>query len=134
MLYPMFAMVLLTLGVGVITLKTRFKSVKNKEISPRYYLTMKAEDGEVVPEFVHKTTRLLNNMFEMPVLFYVAGTLAIVMEAESIAAVITAWVFVASRIVHAWIYLTYNNLMHRMRIFWVGIVAVVVLWILLLLA
>lgn len=134
MLYPMFSMVLLTLAVGVIALKTRFDSVKKKEISPRYYLTMKAEEGEIVPEFVHKTTRLLNNMFEIPVLFYVAGTLAIAMEVESTAAVITAWIFIASRIFHAWIYLTYNNLMHRMQVFWVGVVSVVVLWILLLIA
>ena len=134
MLYPMFAMVVLTLGIGIITIFTRFKSVKNKDISPRYYQTMTTQKGEVVPDFVHRTTRALNNQFELPVLFYVAGTLAIVMQMESTVAIATAWFFVASRVLHAIIYLTYNNLTHRLLIFWVGIIAVVELWILLLAA
>ena len=134
MLYPMFAMVLLTLIIGIIALKSRFSSVKNREISPRYFLTMKAQEGDSVPEFVHKTTRVFNNQFEVPVLFYVAGTLAVAMGVETSAAVITAWIFVASRVAHACIYLTYNHLLHRMGVFWVGVIAVLTLWILLLIS
>ena len=62
MLYPMFAMVILTFIIGVITLKTRFASVKNGDVKAGYYRLM---DGQDVPNYVTQTTRAFNNQFEV---------------------------------------------------------------------
>ena len=125
MLYPMVAMVLLTFIVGAIAVKVRFASVKGGEVSAKYYKLMNGED---VPEIVTKTTRCFNNQFEIPVLFYVACTLYISLDIESLAGVILAWLFFALRCIHAYIHLTYNHIIHRMSVFWLAFVSVIILW------
>ena len=72
MIYAMFAMVVLTFMVGIVAVVTRVKSVKNGSVKIKYYRTM---GGQEVPEQLTKSTRCFNNMFEVPVLFYVVSTL-----------------------------------------------------------
>ncbi|NVK24102.1 MAG: MAPEG family protein [Gammaproteobacteria bacterium] len=130
MLYPMFAMVLLTFIVGFVTIKVRFASVKNGEINPKYYRTM---TGDNVPENVLKTSRCFANQFEIPVLFYVVCTLYIQMGVESVAAQVAAWGFIVARCLQAYVHLTYNNVLHRAGAFWLSCICVLVLWIILML-
>mgnify|MGYP000642043801 CR=1 FL=1 len=125
MLYPMVAMVLLTFVVGAITVKVRFSSVKSGEVSAKYYKLMHGKD---IPEIVTKTTRCFNNQFEIPLLFYVACTLYISLGIESLAGLIFAWLFVLLRCIHAYVHLTYNHIIHRMSVFWLAFISVVILW------
>lgn len=129
MFYPLFFMVLLTLGVACIAIKHRFSSIKNKSISLKYFQLMQ---GENIPLAVTKTTRCFNNLFEIPVIFYVAGSLYISLQIDSILAIIFAWVFVIARLIQAIVHITYNNVIHRMLAFWLSVLSVFVLWIILL--
>ncbi len=81
-----------------------------------------------LPEIVTKTTRCFNNQFEIPVLFYVACTLYISLGIESLAGVILAWLFVALRCMHAYIHLSYNHIIHRMLVFLLAFISVIILW------
>lgn len=126
MVYPMFAMVLLTFIVAILAVKARFASVKNKTVSVKYYQLM---EGGNIPESVTKTTRHFNNLFEIPVLFYVVCTLYITLGLESTVALVFAWLFVSFRIAHAYIHITYNHILHRMLTFWAGFICVMALWI-----
>lgn len=125
MLYPMVFMVLLVFSIACIAVKVRFASVKNGEVSPRYFKLMQ---GEETPEIVTKTTQCFNNQFEVPVLFYVVCTLYLSLGIESLAGVILAWLFVIFRYIHAYILLTYNHIIHRMLAFWFAFISVIVLW------
>jgi hypothetical protein len=129
MLYPMVLMVLLTFIVGLVTLKTRFASVRSGDVKVGYFKLMQ---GQEVPDRVTVTTRSFNNMFEVPVLFYVACTLYLSLGVESPPGLVFAWLFVALRYVHAFIHLTYNHLLHRMLSFWVSFICVLLLWTILL--
>ena len=129
MLYPMFAMVLLTFIVSILSLKARLSSVRSKQIKPAYFLLMNEKVAGEIPERVRVTTRAVNNMYELPVLFYLGAVMAVALELESTLTIITAWIFILSRYIHAWIHLTYNNIIHRMRIFSLGFITVLVLWI-----
>ena len=126
MLYPMFLMVLLTFIVGFITVKSRFSSVKKGDVRAKYYRLM---DGQDVPELITKTTRNFNNQFEIPTLFYVVCTLYISLGIESVLALVFAWLFVILRIVHSYIHITYNHVLHRMLTFVAGFICVMVLWV-----
>ncbi len=126
MIYPMFLMVVLTFIIGSIAIKVRFDSVKKGDVSVRYYKLMQGED---VPEIVTKTTRCFNNQFEVPVLFYVVCTLYVSLGIESLLGLIFAWLFVILRSIHAYIHLSYNNILHRMRVYWLACMSVLVLWI-----
>ncbi|MGH1487589.1 MAG: MAPEG family protein [Cellvibrionaceae bacterium] len=125
MIYAIAAMVLLTFVVGAVTVKVRFASVKSRKVSAKYFKLMHGTD---VPEMVTKTTRCFNNQFEIPVLFYTAGTLYISLGLESLVGLVFAWLFVMLRCIHAYIHLTYNHLLHRMLSFWFAFIAVIVMW------
>ncbi|MCF2950015.1 MAPEG family protein [Paraglaciecola aquimarina] len=130
MLYPMSFMVLLTFIVGFIAVRTRFASVKQGHVKARYFKLMQGQD---IPENLLQSTRSFNNQFEVPVLFYVVCTLYISLNIESDFALVSAWLFVAFRAVHAYVHLTYNHVLHRMIVFWLGIMCVLALWVNLLL-
>lgn len=130
MIYPMFAMVTLTLVIGVLAFIVRVASVKNGTVDPRDYKLM---DAESYPDAVTKTTRSLSNQFEIPVLFYVACLSFLALDISTTSALVLAWVFVAFRVVHAGIHLSYNLLLHRILAFWLSVFSVLALWICLLL-
>jgi hypothetical protein len=125
MLYAMFAMVILTTSVGVIAVTSRVQGVRNKQIPIKAFRTMQGE----LPDFVLRTTRNYNNQFELPVLFYVACTLYLALGIHSTFALATAWLFVFSRVIHAIVHLTYNNILHRMCVFWIGVILALALWV-----
>ena len=129
MLYPLFTMVLMTFFIGIIALRARVASVKARELSPSYFRNMQVPNGTTIPERVVITTRCFNNQFEVPVLFYTGGVAALALDQVTIYTLLLGWGFVLSRLVHAWIHLTYNNVLHRMNAFWVGIVLLLALWI-----
>lgn len=121
----MFVMVLLTLVVGLFTMKCRIASVKNGEVDPRYFKIMK---GQEVPEIITITTRCFNNMFEVPVLFYSGCLLYMIQGVDSFIGLIFAWLFVLMRCFQAYIHLTYNHLIHRMLSFWFAFLSAIGLW------
>lgn len=129
MIHALFAMVVLTISVGVVALAVRFKSVASGELKLKYFRTM---SGQEVTEIVQTTTRCFNNMFEVPTLFYVVITLFVALNLGSFLTVVLAWVFVGFRLIQAIIHLTYNNVFHRMLSYLGGIATVLILWVVLL--
>lgn len=126
MLYTMFMLAALTILVGLIALKVRIAGIKSGHLSAKYFELMQAQE---VPDIVIKTTRCFNNLFEIPVLFYVVCTLSIVLGAESNTAVAVAWLFVLSRYAQAYIHISYNHVRHRMLAFAASVFCVCFLWI-----
>lgn len=122
----MSLMVLLTLVVGLITVKARFASVKKGNVKARYFRLMEGQD---VPEVITKTSRNFNNQFEIPVLFYVICTLYISLNIDSLVAIILAWLFVFFRYLHSYIHLTYNHILHRLTVFILAFLCVIAMWI-----
>lgn len=125
MLYAMFMLVILTTVIMVLTARVRIGSVQSGEVPQSYYSLM---DGHDIPDFVAKTTRNFNNLFEVPTLFYAGGAVYLALDQTGQLAVISAWVFVAARVVHSIIHLSYNNVLHRLVVFAIGNLSVLVMW------
>lgn len=128
MIYPLFALVLLTIIVGAKLLSLRIKAVKAGQIRLSQLRLNQSAD---IPDKVTQAARNYSNLFEVPVLFYTAGCLAIMLKYETIALIIVAWLFVLSRTLHSWIHLTGNNVIHRMYAFMAGNMCVIAIWVLL---
>lgn len=126
MLYPMFAMIVLTSIVGVMVLSVRVKSVKAGQVRLR---SLKLMENEGWPELVKKTTNNFSNQFEIPMLFYVAGVAYLALGIDSLVGLAAAWCFVVFRVIHAYIHITYNHILHRLTAFWLAFMAVLVMWI-----
>ncbi|MDF3013255.1 MAG: hypothetical protein K0Q78_1459 [Cellvibrio sp.] len=124
MLYPMFAMVILTFAVAIHLFRLRVKAVKAGEIRISQF---RLNTGEV-PDAMAQAARNYSNLFEVPILFYAAGATAIALAIQTPAMVITAWVFVLARVAHSWIHLHGNNVIHRLRAYMLGNICVLVLW------
>lgn len=129
MLYAMFAMVLLTFGVAFRMMFLRIKAIKTGQVRISQF---RLNTGDIPADLV-QAARNYSDLFEIPVLFYIAGTIAIAMDVESAAMVVFAWIFVVSRLAHSWIHLTYNNVVHRLWAFMAGNCCILVIWGLLLL-
>jgi hypothetical protein len=126
MLYAMSTLVLLTVVVGWLGITARFALVKAGQVSRNYFKLMQ---GDKVPEVIIKTTRCFNNLFEVPVLFYVVCTLYLALRVESEAGVVLAWLFVLARVAQAYIHLGYNHARHRAYAFSIGNIGVIGLWV-----
>lgn len=126
MLNPMFALVMLTFLVMVVTFRSRMSSVRSGKMKLGFFALMKGDD---MTDLVAKSTRNFSNLFEVPVLFY-AGTLAyLAMDMSAPTPVLCAWLFVAARVLHSLVHLTYNNVLHRLIIFGLGNLCILVMWI-----
>ncbi len=126
MIFAMFAVSMLTVLVGVFAVKARVESIKSGQLSPAYFSLMQ---GGVVPAEVIKTTRCFNNLFEVPVLFYVVCTLYLVSGVSSSVALVLAWAFFLLRCTQAYVHISYNNVSHRMLSFFLSLLCVVLLWV-----
>jgi hypothetical protein len=126
-LFPVFAMVLIAFVVGPLILTTRLSSVKNGVVTMEYYEIFR---GGEPPANVVQTTRHWSNLFEAPTLFYIACLMAFSLQLESTLLLGIAWAYVAVRLVHSVIHLTYNSVYHRLAAFLASQVILVVMWIL----
>ncbi|HEX7028661.1 MAG TPA: MAPEG family protein [Gammaproteobacteria bacterium] len=124
MIYPMFAMVLLTFTVMTLMGVSRINSVRTGKISIGYFRIMSGDS----PEYLLKLSRHFSNLFEVPVLFYTAGLLSVALNIEHVLLPIFAWLFVLLRCIHAFIHITYNNVIHRMLAFIAGSLCVLIIW------
>lgn len=127
MLYPMFVLVIVTFIVAIHLFRLRVSAVKAGELRLSQFRLNDAE----VPDKLAQAGRNYSNLFEVPVLFYVAGATAMALGIQTPAMIIIAWVFVVSRIIHSVIHLTSNNVIHRLRAYMLGNICVLALWILL---
>lgn len=128
-LYPAFAMALLTFGVSVWLLKMRIKAYKSGA-DPRYF---KLNQGEL-PVYAKQAEQHYENLFEMPVLFYVVLLVAFVTQTASVGLVFLAWAYVAARAAHSYVHLGENKLLLRRNVFLVSFAILLIMWVWVLIA
>ncbi len=126
-LLPVFAMALITFLVGPLLLSTRIDSVKNGVVRIEYYETF---SGGEPPQRVLQTTRHWSNLYEAPMLFYIACLMAYSVQMQSGLLLALAWCYVGLRLIHSVIHLTYNRVYHRLTAFLTSQAVLVIMWIL----
>ena len=126
LVFPMLALVVLTFGVSVKLFRARLRSVREGHTPVSYFRVFQ---GSPEPEFLAKPTRHYVNLFETPVLFYAGCLAAMVTGVTGPVVVGLAWVYVAARLGHAWVHLGANRVRHRLRVFLLGWLCILGLWI-----
>lgn len=131
MLAPMAAYVFYLFFMFLFVFIVRFRVVKagNRDIG-RYFKTY--ADKSKVPERFLVMERHVDNQFQVPMIFFVTGILAIALQRQTTPIVSLAWLFVISRFVHTYIHLGTNKLLKRAGIFAVGWFCLVAIWVFLL--
>jgi hypothetical protein len=83
------------------------------------------------PNWPKRTLQVRNsyqNQLELPVLFYVLTILAIITRHADVLFVVMAWIFVLSRLVHAYVHVTSNNMSQRGLWFGIGAFTLAIMW------
>ena len=81
------------------------------------------------PDRAQQASNAYANQFELPILFYALVPLALYTRKADLLFVVMAWVFVATRVVHAGLYVTTNPVPYRFRAFVAGVLVLVAMWI-----
>jgi hypothetical protein len=125
-LYPMAALAGLTFAVLLLIPYARFRAGARGQVTARDF---RYGESASVPGEVSLPNRNLMNLLELPVLFYVGCLAFYVTGTVDTSAVVLAWAYVALRVVHSAIHLTYNRVFHRLSAFAASNVVLVALWI-----
>lgn len=126
MFRPMTVLALWTGAVLLMTGVRRVLAVRARRVPARAFRL--GESAEVPPE-VAVFNRNLMNLLEMPLLFYVVSLAFYVTHAVDGSALGLAWVFVALRVVHSVIHLTFNRLNVRFVAFATSNLVLLAMWI-----
>ena len=126
LIYPMFAMVLLTAAILVTLFRSRVRAVRDKQVTAKYF---RLYQGEAEPEASAKASRHFSNLFEAPTLFYVACLAAMVTGQIGTTIVALAWAYVVARLVHAYIHLGSNRLQLRIRAYFASWLVLLSMWV-----
>jgi hypothetical protein len=124
-LYPIFALAAWTLLVLLLIPLVRVRSTLKREVVVDDF---KLGESAAVPAYVSVPNRNFMNLLELPMLFYVVCLLLYLTGAASSPAIALAWAYVALRVVHSAIHLSYNHVIHRLAAFALSNVALVLLW------
>lgn len=109
-LFPMLALIAWTMIVLLVMGQRRVAA----RVHPREFAL--GESGSV-PARVSLPNRNFMNLLEVPVLFYVLVLTCYVTQQVTAVAVGLAWAFVGLRVVHSFVHMTYNNVLHRLGVF-----------------
>jgi hypothetical protein len=123
--WPAFALVALTLLVVMRLARQRFAAVRAGRIDPRFYKLFRGADE---PDDVAATARNLNNLFEMPTLFYAGTAIAFAGQVAGTPLVALGWSYVALRYLHTAIHLTSNKVLWRFRVFALSLLVLLAYW------
>ncbi|HEY5775896.1 MAG TPA: MAPEG family protein [Xanthomonadales bacterium] len=115
LLLPLLAQAALTFIVMISMYRSRVAEMKSKQIHPQQIST-RSKSKALLTDSARAADNY-SNLFEAPVLFYIAILLTLILMVQDSILVILAWAYVSSRYVHSFIHVTYNRVMHRFSVF-----------------
>lgn len=125
-LWPMFALAAWTVGILLLVATRRILSGISGRVHPREYAL---GESPKVPADVSLANRNYMNLLELPVLFHAICLVAYVTHTGAAQVVLLAWAYVALRVVHSFIHVTYNHVMHRFVAFAASNFVLVAMWV-----
>jgi hypothetical protein len=124
-LLPVFVQVGLTFAMMFWMARARIGSLKRGEIKMRDM----ALGQSAWPARPQQVSNCYASQFELPLLFYVLMILAWITKQTDLIFLVMAWIFVVSRLVHAYIHTSSNHVPTRFNAFAVGAIVLLLMWI-----
>jgi hypothetical protein len=124
-LLPVFVLVGLTFALLLWMASARGQALKGRETSLKEIAL-----GE--PNWPTRTTQIGNcfkNQFELPLLFYALIALALPIRHADLVIVMLSWVFVVTRVAHAGIFVSSNNVQQRSLAWFAGVLVLFAMWV-----
>ena len=127
-LWPVLAMVALTFAVSLVMYRRRIGEIRAKKIPLRSIASATGMATHVTDARAPDNYR---NLYEGPVLFYVAALAAFALKVVTPLLIVLAWLYVACRVAHSLIHCTTNRVKYRFLAFVASHAVLFVLWLVL---
>ena len=125
-LAPLFVQVALTFALLFWTGIRRVNEVVSGTVHPRDVALRQPN----WPIDLLQVSNAYQNQLELPILFYLVVILSLFTARTSATLLVLSWAFVATRLMHALIHVTTNNMARRFFVFLAGSLILMVMWIL----
>lgn len=123
-LLPLFVQVILTFCLFGWMAFHRVTSIRSGAVHPRD-IALRQPNW---PPRVLQIANAAHNQLELPTLFYVLTILAIITRHADFLFVVMAWIFVLSRLAHAYVHVTSNRVNIRGPVFGIGLLVLMLMW------
>jgi hypothetical protein len=123
-LLPLFVEVVLTFVLLFWLAPLRRNAIRGGGLHPRDI----ALGQKAWPQRTQQIGNSFDNQFQLPVLFYVLTILSIITHHADVVFLVLAWIFVLSRLAHAFVHTTSNRVMVRGGLYGVGAFALALAW------
>jgi hypothetical protein len=120
---PVLGQVFLTLVLYIALAVAKTRAIKSGQVD----LDRRALHGDAWPESVLKINNNIRSQFEVPVLFYVVSIVLWLLGAAGLFAQSLAWLFLTSRVAHAYIHTGSNYIPTRLAVFKFGCLVVLLM-------
>ena len=124
-LMPMFVQVALTFVLLFWMAGLRLRAIRHGEVDPE---KIRLREPHWPPR-VLQISNAYHNQLELPVLFYVVVLLAFASDTLDVTLLVLSWLFVLSRLAHAYVHVTSNRLDRRTGVFGIGAIALLLMWV-----
>jgi hypothetical protein len=125
-LLPLLAQVLLTFLVWIYLYITRLREIQRKQISPQQ-LANRSGGQSLLTDSAGPADNF-KNLFEMPMLFFLAVLLSLILLIQDQLLVNLAWGFVILRAIHSLVHCTYNRVLHRFTVYAASSLVLALIW------
>jgi hypothetical protein len=123
-LLPVFVQVGLVFALLFMMAGVRTTSLRSREITFKDIAL-----GQNWPARSMQVGNCFNNQFQLPVLFYALIALALPLRQTDLIIVVLSWIFVVTRLIHAGIFITSNNVQQRSLAWFAGVLVLLAMWI-----
>jgi hypothetical protein len=124
-LLPVFVQVALTFAMLFWMGSVRTRSVSSGETKMRDI----ALGQQAWPTRTQQISNNYHSQFQLPLLFYVLVIFAWLTKMADLLFLVMAWIFVISRIAHAYVHCTSNHVPTRFKVFAVGVFVLLAMWV-----
>jgi hypothetical protein len=124
-LLPLFVQVLLTFGLWFWMAWHRTRAIRSRTVHMRD-IALREPNW---PPQVLQVGNAAHNQLELPMLFYVLTILSIITRHADLIFVVLAWLFVLSRLAHAYVHTTSNDMRQRGPLFGIGLLVLLIMWV-----
>jgi hypothetical protein len=124
-LLPLFVQVALIFGLLFWMGSARVGAIRRREVRMADIALIQSN----WPPRIQQIGNCYGNQFQLPVLYLVLTALVMILRKADIVFVVLAWIFVLSRVVHAAIHTTSNDVRLRFYGFLFGAIVLLLMWI-----
>jgi hypothetical protein len=123
--WPMLAMIVWTMGVGLFAVSRRVREIRAKRIPLRMMarsrdISSVLDDTQAMDNF--------NNLLQVPTLFYVWCLASIMLQMHEWLMLVGAWLYVGLRFWHTGIQITHNRVLQRFRVWMASNIMLLAIW------